>query len=438
MPLVIGAKYGPMALIGMSGVSVLIMVEVLRLQPASPPYGAIFIVLAVVIASAAMSAAGGMDYVVRKAGDLMQAHPRQVPIIGPLLVWLSSVLSGTGNITFALLPILYDVSYASKVRPERVLATAAVVSQVALIASPVAAVTATYLSLAEPEGLTLAKMLMVTVPASLGATVITALFMARWGKELDNDPEYQRRLAAGEIAPPAPLGDRSETLAALPPRASLSVLIFLLGVAVVVVLGFFAHLRPSFPGMTAAGITGDTTVSMSFIIPMVMFGVAGLIMVVCGIKTPRLISEPIIGTGLIAALLLLAVPVLAGTVINAHLAWVQEFVTSAIGITVALFALLLFVLSALIQSQVAAVKILIPVAMGAGLGLGPMTGMLGAAGGNNLLASIGGFGQACIIIDKTGTTRQGSFLLNGSFMAPLLVSTVAAVGIGLGMQALVF
>ena len=64
IPLALGAKYGPMALIGMSGVSVFILVEFMRLRPASPPLTAIFIVLAVISASAAMSAAGGMDYLV--------------------------------------------------------------------------------------------------------------------------------------------------------------------------------------------------------------------------------------------------------------------------------------------------------------------------------------------------------------------------------------
>jgi anaerobic C4-dicarboxylate transporter DcuA/anaerobic C4-dicarboxylate transporter DcuB len=161
-------------------------------------------------------------------------------------------------------------------------------------------------------------------------------------------------------------------------------------------------------------------------------------MVTARIKTAKVISEPIIGTGLIAALLLLAVPVLAGTVINAHLEWVESFVSSALGITVVLFALILFMLSAMIQSQVAAVNVLIPVALSAGLGIGPMTGMLGAASGNNLLASIGGLGQSCILTDKTGSTKPGSFLLNGSFFLPMALAAVVAVAVGLIMQAFIY
>lgn len=151
LPLVVGAKYGPMALIGTAGLSVFILVEFLRLQPAAPPFGAIFIVLGVICATAAMTSAGGMELLVRRAGAAMRSRPNQIPIIGPLFVWLFTVLSGTGNITFALVPIMYEVSYGAKIRPERILATANAVCQIALMSSPVAAVTVTYLALTEAE-----------------------------------------------------------------------------------------------------------------------------------------------------------------------------------------------------------------------------------------------------------------------------------------------
>ncbi len=123
VPLALGAKYGPMALIGMSGVSVFILVEFMRLRPASPPLTAIFIILAVISATAALSAAGGMSYLVGIAEKTLRSHPSQIPIVGPLVVWLFTVMSGTGNIAFALVPIMYEVSYGAKIRPERILST---------------------------------------------------------------------------------------------------------------------------------------------------------------------------------------------------------------------------------------------------------------------------------------------------------------------------
>lgn len=438
-PLALGARYGPLALIGMSGVSIFLLVEVLRLPPSSPPMAAIFIILSVIIATAAMTAAGGMEYLVRLAGKAMRKHPNRIPVVGPLFVWLFTVMSGTGNITFALIPIMYDVSYSAKIRPERILATANAVCQLALMASPVAAVTYVVIQATDqaPYDNTLGKMLAVTVPASLIATVLMSLVMSRYGKDLDDDPEYQRRLAAGEIEPPQPVQDDA-TAEPLRARASWSAYIFLGGVIVGVVLGFFQSLRPTYQRALEDGSTMEVHVSMSFMIPIVMTAVAGLIMVICKVKTPVVIAQPIIGTGLIAALLLAAIPVLAGTILDAHMDQVRSAVDSAIGLTVMLFALILFLLAGLIQSQVASLSILMGPALAGGLGVGPMVGMLGAASGNNLLASMGGLGQACILTDKTGSTKQGSILINGSFLVPMLLGVVFSVAIGIGLQFIVY
>ncbi|MFZ2510184.1 MAG: anaerobic C4-dicarboxylate transporter family protein [Gordonia sp. (in: high G+C Gram-positive bacteria)] len=437
IPLALGAKYGPMALIGGAAVSVFIMVEVMRLEPGQAPIAAVFIILSVICATAALTAAGGMAWLVRLAEKGLRKHPKQIPVVGPLLVWLFTVMSGTGNITFALVPILYEVSYSAKIRPERVLATANAVSQLALIASPVAAVSYVFLKYTEPDGNSLGKMLAVTVPATLIATILASLVMSRYGKNLDDDPEYQRRLAAGEIEPPKVV-DPTVELEPLRPRAAWSAGIFIGGVVVGCILGFFEPLRPTYLVAQADGSYLDHTVSMSTMIPITMFAVTGLIMILCRVKTPAVISEPIIGTGLIAALLLLSVPVLAGTILNAHMESVTSFVDSSIGVSVMLFALLLFMLASLIQSQVASMTILVPAAMAAGLGPGPMTGMLGAASGNNLLASMGGLGQACILTDKTGSTKQGSILINGSFLVPMLLCIVFSIAVGMGLQLVIF
>ncbi len=310
-------------------------------------------------------------------------------------------------------------------------------SQLALLASPVAAVTYIFLNLTEGQGNSLGKTLMVTVPSTLIATVLTSVIMSKWGKNLDDDPEYQRRLAAGEIEPSASSTEQSAERE-LPPRAAWSAYIFLGGVIVGVILGLVQPLRPSYSKSLADGSTVEATVSMSFLIPIIMFAVAGLIMIVCKIKTKAVLEEEIIGTGLIAALLLTSVPVLAGTIFNDHMDQIVSFVNSAIGVSVVLFAIILFLLTALIQSQSATTAIIVPAALTAGLGVGPMAGMLGATVGNNLLASMSGLGQACILTDKTGSTKQGSFLLNGSFFLPMMLCAVFSVGAGLAIQLVVY
>lgn len=436
IPLALGAKYGPMALIGASGVSVFVMVEFMRTRPGTPPTSAVFIILAVISATAAMTAAGGMEHLVRLAAKAMSKHPGSIPVVGPLFVWLFAVLSGTGNIALALIPILYKVSYVAKIRPERVLSTATVVSQLALMASPVAAPTYVFLTLTEPQGTTLGKILLVTIPTTLIATILTSLIMSRKGKNLSEDPEYLRRLKAGEIKPPEDLDEAN--LPPLRPRAALSSYIFIGAVIVGTILGFFESLRPTYLKELADGSMITQRVPMAFMIPVVMFAATGLIMVLCKVKTTKVMDEPIIGTGLIAALLLLSVPVLAGTIVNDHTLAIESFVAEVLGVSTLFFALLLFLLAALIQSQVASMTILVPIAAAAGLGAGPMLGMMGAAAGNNMLASMGGIGQASIITDKTGSTKQGSFLINSSFFLPMILSVGFSLIAGILIQAVVF
>jgi anaerobic C4-dicarboxylate transporter DcuB len=48
---------------------------------------------------------------------------------------------------------------------------------------------------------------------------------------------------------------------------------------------------------------------------------------------------------------------------------------------------------------------------------------------------VGGTQLAAIAFDKTGTTRVGRFVLNHSFMIPLLITAVVSVLIGVAISA---
>ena len=83
---------------------------------------------------------------------------------------------------------------------------------------------ATILPLVEVYGYDLVDVLLITIPASIIGIFAMSLVMSRHGKDLDDDEEYQRRLAAGEVQPPAPPAD-----IVLQPYAKRSVAIFLGG-----------------------------------------------------------------------------------------------------------------------------------------------------------------------------------------------------------------
>jgi anaerobic C4-dicarboxylate transporter DcuA len=83
---------------------------------------------------------------------------------------------------------------------------------------------------------------MICVPSTLIGVFVAALVQLRVGKELKDDPEYQKRLASGEVE--AGSKNPREASRLLKSGAMLSALIFLAGVALAVLAGIFPELRP--------------------------------------------------------------------------------------------------------------------------------------------------------------------------------------------------
>ena len=114
-----------------------------------------------------MQAAGGIDWMVAMAARVIESHPRQITVIAPLTAFAFCVGSGTGNIIYQLLPVIYDVSYKNHIRPARPLTLTVVQSGMALAASPVSAAMAAMLTLTElaPYNLGPTQILAITLPA---------------------------------------------------------------------------------------------------------------------------------------------------------------------------------------------------------------------------------------------------------------------------------
>ena len=146
------------------------------------------------------------------AAKAIQKHPKQVVFIAPLMSFLFCLGAGTGNIVYPLLPVIYDVSYRNKVRPSRPLSLTVVVSGVALACSPVSAAMAAMITLTEvpPYNFDLIKVLSITIPAALIGLFLTSIIVGKMGAELEDDPEYQARIADGRLQPPPEAGDGEE------------------------------------------------------------------------------------------------------------------------------------------------------------------------------------------------------------------------------------
>src|SRR6478735_8560843 len=205
--IVMGTRSGGVGVGLWGGLGTAALVFVFGEPPGEPPAAAMAIILAVVTAAALMQAAGGIDWMVAMAAKVIESRPKQITLIAPLTAFVFSIGAGTGNIIYPLMPVIYDVSYRNHIRPSRPFTVTVVQSGIALAASPVSAAMAAMLTLTDvaPYNLGLTQILAITIPACVVGIVVTALVVNRMGKELDDDPEIQARIADGRLQPRAAL-----------------------------------------------------------------------------------------------------------------------------------------------------------------------------------------------------------------------------------------
>ena len=190
--ILVGARVGGIGLGVFGGLGLAILSFGFGLKPAGLPIDVMFMIMAVVSAAAAMQAAGGLDYMIKIATNILRRNPKHITFIAPLVTWTFTVLAGTGHVAYSVLPVIAEVSRHSGIRPERPLSMAVIASQFAIVASPIAAAVVAVVAFLEPQGIHLGDVLMVTIPSTLAGILLACVFVNRMGKELKDDPEYQR------------------------------------------------------------------------------------------------------------------------------------------------------------------------------------------------------------------------------------------------------
>jgi anaerobic C4-dicarboxylate transporter DcuA len=419
--IVVGARLGGVGLGALGGLGLGVFVFVFAMPPGSPPGNVLGMILAVITALALLESAGGLDYVVRLAESLLRRNARWVTALAPLVTYLLVFASGTQHVVYALLPVIAETARSAGIRPERPMSISVIASQQGLVASPVSAVTVALVATLGGASVGLPQILLVMVPATLVGLVAGTLAVAFRGVELDEDPEYQRRLASGEIAPAT---TRPDLTPAERSRAQLACLVFLLAVVVVVLLGIFPGLRPIYEQVNE-GITETGQVEMGRAIMIVMMAAAAVLMLVAKADPEKALKGPVMKGGLTAVISILGVSWMGSSFFEANRTTIVDGIAAVVQAQPWLFAAGLFVLSILLFSQAATITILGPVAVALGLSPALILGAYPAVNGNFFLPTYGTV-LAAVAFDRTGTTRIGKYLLNHSFMRPGLVTTVTA------------
>ena len=268
-----GAKKGGMALGVLGGIGLVILVFAFGMKPGKPAVDVILTILAVVVASSTLQAAGGLDVMLQIAEKALRKNPKFVCILAPLCGWTLTVLCGTGHTVYTLLPIIYDVSIKSGIRPERPLAATTISSQLAIIASPVSVAGVSMVAVllgtgtVHIDGFTsYVDLLKVTIPSTFIGMLIIGTYSIFRGKDLDKDPDFQERIKDPEQRKYIYGSDESHSLigAKLPAKQWNVMWIFLATIAIVAVLGYYKQLRPSWtsnvPGKSIEIVVGEKVV----------------------------------------------------------------------------------------------------------------------------------------------------------------------------------
>ena len=462
--IVMGTRAGGVGVGLWGGLGTFVLVFVFGEAPGEPPAAALAIILAVVTSAAMMQAAGGVDWMVAVAAKIIEKRPKQITLIAPLTAFVFSIGAGTSNIIYPLLPVIYDLSYKNGIRPSRPLTVTVVQSGIALAASPVSAAMAAMLTLTEvaPYNLGLTEILAITIPSCLVGIVVTSLVTNRMWKDLDDDPEVQAKIASGELVArqasvaavptgsgatgepgpgadqPGAAGSGGTTSAAsqltYTTQGRNSALVFFAGVVLIVLLGLFPDLRPSFE---VEG-EGSVPIDMTTTIVLVMFVVGAVIMYVGKPNVATVPDQSVFKAGMISAIALFGIAWLTATFISAH----EEYIIDTIGGWVTdwkfLFALAVFLVAALTTSQSTATRTIVPIGLAAGLPPGVVTGMWAGGLGGVYTLPANGTQIAAANFDLSGTTKLGTKLIDHSFFIPMLVLSVTTIAVGSVIGAVFF
>ena len=459
----LGARLGGIAIGFAGGLGVLVL-ALLGLKPGAMPLDVVSIIISVIAAIAAMQVAGGMDYLVDLADRILRRNPRHLTFLAPIITYLMTLMAGTGHTAFSTMPVITEVAKENNIRPSRPLSVAVVASQIAITASPISAAVVFFASVLEKKGVDYLSLLAVAIPSTFLACMATAAIMmavdkVRGTTELSTHPEYQRRLAAGTVrvsglkaralAPAARLpvmagekaGGNTEVSAHVPdqgpsagsvmaeereqrrnvPRAGLSVLIFLIGL--LSVMGYATAISKNVGLITNPVMTRDQAI-IAF-----MLSTATVIVLVCKAPAGEILSASTFKSGMSAAICVLGVAWMGTTFVSAHEKEIMSFSGDLLKNQPWLLAVVLLFASALLYSQAATTKALMPTALAIGVAPFAAVAAFPAVSALFILPTYPTL-LAAVQMDDTGTTQIGKAVFNHPFIVPGILNIVIAVGLG--------
>ncbi len=425
--LYVGSRYGSLALGAISGIGLAILVFGFGLKPGTPPTDVIYIIIAAVTCAGTLQASGGMDWMIQIAEKLLRRHPDHITFLGPLVTFFLTVLVGTGHVVYTIMPIICDIALKKNIRPERPCGVASIASQVGITCSPIAAAVVAFVTISNANGymVSIPQVLMVTIPACVCGLMCASLASYKRGKDLDKDPDFQRRVADPKIYKYM-YGNSATTLdKEITREAKASVFIFLGALLVIVGFAFCQMIK-----------IDDTPVAklinlpkMNICIQIIMLVAAACNIMFCKVNLPNTVSGSVWKSGMVAVIAIYGIAWLADTYFGNYLEQMKAMLTDLVTNYPWSIAFVFFLVSVLINSQGAVVVAMLPLAYELGIAGPVLLGVLPSVYGYFFIPNYPS-DIATVNFDRSGTTVIGKYLLNHSFMMPGLISVTVSTIIG--------
>lgn len=411
----LGARLGGIGIGFAGGLGVLVLAAI-GVAPGKIPFDVISIIMAVIAAISAMQVAGGMDYLVHQTEKVLRKNPKYITILAPVVTYLLTIFAGTGNISLSALPVIAEVAKEQGIKPCRPLSTAVVSAQIAITASPISAAVVYMSSVMEGHGISYLHLLMVVLPSTFLAVLVMSLIVS-WcfDSKLSNDPVYRKRLEEGLITL------RGDKQIEIKKGAQTSVWLFLLGVIAVVA---YAIINSPSLGLVAKPLMNTTNAIL-----IIMLSVATLTTIICRVDTDNVLNSSTFKAGMSACICILGVARLGDTFVSSNIDWIKETAGTVIQNHPWLLAVIFFFASALLYSQAATAKALMPMALA--LNVSPLTAVasFAAVSGLFILPTYPTL-VAAVQMDDTGTTRIGKLVFNHPFFIPGTLGVALSVCFG--------
>ena len=424
--LYVGSRYGSLALGAISGLGLAILVFGFGMKPGTPPTDVIYIIIAAVTCAGILQASGGMDWLIQLAEKLLRKHPDRITFLAPFATFFLTVLVGTGHVVYTLMPIIVDIAIKKGIRPERPCGVASVASQVGITCSPIAAAVVAFVTISNANGygVSIPQVLMVTIPACLIGLFFAAMASFRRGKDLDKDPDFQKRISDPAVRDYV-YGSEATTLdKVIDKNAKRAVYIFLCAILVIVGLAFCQ--------MVMSKEALEKLPKMNIAIQIIMLSATALMIIISKVDLKKAAAGTVWRSGMVAVVAIYGIAWMADTYFG-----IKEMLTGLVTQYPWSIAVVFFLVSVLINSQGAVVVAMLPLAYSLGIPGPVLLGVLPSVYGYFFIPNYPS-DIATVNFDRTGTTVIGKYLLNHSFMMPGLVSTIIATIVGYVMTTMLF